>query len=193
MKLKRRILMSLTFCCRCLDDGRLTDGQGRTVDFSNTVMIMTSNLGAQHLVELKDGEDVETVRDQVMDAVRSSFRPEFLNRLDEILLFSRLGRDHMTGIVDIQLQGLHDLLADRRISLDVDQDAKKWIADKGYDPAYGARPLKRVIQTELQNKLAEMLLRGDIVDGAHVNVKVKKDELSFDIQAPKSEHLKEVA
>ena len=176
-----------------LDDGRLTDGQGRTVDFSNTVLIMTSNLGAQHLVELKDGEDVENVRDNVMDAVRASFRPEFLNRLDEILLFSRLGREQITGILDIQLQGLHKLLADRRITLEVDKTAKTWIADKGYDPAYGARPLKRVIQTELQNKLAEKLLQGDIIDGSTVKVSVKKDALSFDVKSPKSEHLKEVA
>jgi ATP-dependent Clp protease ATP-binding subunit ClpB len=176
-----------------LDDGRLTDGQGRTVDFSNTVLIMTSNLGAQHLVELKDGEDVETVRENVMHAVRASFRPEFLNRLDEVLLFSRLGREQMTGILDIQLQGLYKLLVDRRITLEVDEAAKKWIADKGYDPAYGARPLKRVIQTELQNNLAEKLLQGDIVDGSTVKVSVKKDELSFDVQAPKGEHLKEVA
>lgn len=176
-----------------LDDGRLTDGQGRTVDFSNTVMIMTSNLGAQHLVELKDGEDVESVRDKVMDTVRSAFRPEFLNRLDEILLFSRLGREQMTGILDIQLQGLHNLLADRRIQLTIDEGAKKWIADQGYDPAYGARPLKRVIQTELQNKLAEKLLQGDIIDGSLVKISVKQDELTFDVQAPKSDHLKEAA
>ncbi len=153
-----------------LDDGRLTDGQGRTVDFSNTVMIMTSNLGAQHLVELKEDEDVEQARDTVMDTVRASFRPEFLNRLDEILLFSRLGREQMTGIVDIQLKNLYKMLEDRRITLKIDEKAKKWLADKGYDPIYGARPLKRVIQTQLQNKLAEMLLRGDIEDGVkHTN------------------------
>ncbi|MEM6812594.1 MAG: ATP-dependent chaperone ClpB [Pseudomonadota bacterium] len=167
-----------------LDDGRLTDGQGRTIDFSNTVLIMTSNLGAQHLVELKDGEDVEVVRDSVMEAVRANFRPEFLNRLDEILLFSRLGREQMTGIVDIQLKGLHNLLADRRISLDVDEKAKKWLADKGYDPVYGARPLKRVIQTELQNKLAEMLLKGEIEDGSNVYASEKGGEISFSIQSP---------
>ncbi|MEM8833784.1 MAG: AAA family ATPase, partial [Pseudomonadota bacterium] len=165
-----------------LDDGRLTDGQGRTVDFTNTVLIMTSNLGAQHLVELKDGEDVEVARDQVMEAVRANFRPEFLNRLDEILLFSRLGREEMTGIVDIQLKGLHKLLADRRITIEVDQKAKKWIADQGYDPVYGARPLKRVIQTELQNKLAEMLLNGQIEEGAHVLVTEKGGALDFKIQ-----------
>lgn len=176
-----------------LDDGRLTDGQGRTVDFSNTVLIMTSNLGSQYLVDLKNGEDVETVRDKVMDAVKASFRPEFLNRLDETLLFSRLGREQMVGIVDIQLQGLYGLLADRRIQLDVDDGAKKWLVDQGYDPAYGARPLKRVIQTALQNKLAEMLLRGDIEDGSRVQVTEKSGELDFSIQSPKEKHLKEVA
>jgi len=167
-----------------LDDGRLTDGQGRTIDFSNTVLIMTSNLGAQHLVELKDGESVELAREKVMEAVRASFRPEFLNRLDEVLLFSRLDRQHMTGIVEIQLAGLHKMLSDRRITLNVDEKAKKWLADKGYDPVYGARPLKRVIQTELQNKLAELLLKGDIQDGSIVNASVKGEELSFSIQSP---------
>ncbi len=167
-----------------LDDGRLTDGQGRTVDFSNTVLIMTSNLGAQHLVELKEGEDVEVARDSVMETVRANFRPEFLNRLDEILLFSRLGREQMTGIVEIQLMGLHKLLADRRITIDIDEKAKKWLADQGYDPIYGARPLKRVIQTELQNKLAEMLLRGDIEDGSHVQATEKSGVLEFKIQTP---------
>jgi len=169
-----------------LDDGRLTDGQGRTVDFSNTVMIMTSNLGAQHLVRLEEGQDVESVRDKVMEAVQGAFRPEFLNRLDDVLLFSRLGREVMTGIVDIQLGYLHKLLNDRRIKLEVEEAAKKWIADKGYDPAYGARPLKRVIQTELQNKLAEMILQGDIDDGAHVRVGVKGDRLGFKIGKPRN-------
>ncbi len=164
-----------------LDDGRLTDGQGRTVDFTNTVLIMTSNLGAEHLVKLEEGQDVETARNMVMDAVRAAFRPEFLNRLDEILLFSRLGRAHMTGIVDIQLQGLRDLLSQRRIVLDIDPKAKEWLADKGYDPAYGARPLKRVIQTELQNKLAEMILEGQIPDGALVKVKQKGESLDFEV------------
>lgn len=176
-----------------LDDGRLTDGQGRTVDFSNTVMIMTSNLGAQYLVELKDSESVETVRDKVMEVVKSSFRPEFLNRLDEILLFSRLGRAQMTGIVEVQLKGLLKLLSDRRIKLEVDDKAKKWIADKGYEPAYGARPLKRVIQTELQNKLAEMLLRGEIIDGSLVKVTEKGGQLDFSIQTPKGETVRKAA
>ena len=176
-----------------LDDGRLTDGQGRTVDFSNTVMIMTSNLGAEHLVNLKEGEDVETVRDQVMNAVQGAFRPEFLNRLDETLLFSRLGREVMTGIVDIQLGYLHGLLAERRVTLQVDEKAKKWLADKGYDPAYGARPLKRVIQSELQNKLAERILQGDILDGSMVRVSVKGDGLDFSVQTPKNDAGKKAA
>jgi ATP-dependent Clp protease ATP-binding subunit ClpB len=170
-----------------LDDGRLTDGQGRTVDFSNTLLIMTSNLGAEHLVNQEDGESVDAVREQVMDAVRAAFRPEFLNRLDETLLFKRLDRDLMTGIVDIQLQYLHGLLADRHITLKIDDKAKAWLADRGYEPAYGARPLKRVIQQELQNKLAEMILRGDINDGATVEISVAKDELDFKITNPKAE------
>lgn len=176
-----------------LDDGRLTDGQGRTVDFTNTVLIMTSNLGAEHLVNLPDGGDVETVRDNVMDAVRAAFRPEFLNRLDEILLFRRLGREQMTGIVDIQLAYLHDLLADRRVELEIDGKAKTWLADQGYDPAYGARPLKRVIQTHLQNKLAELILQGEIPEGSTVKVTEKGGELSFKVQAPKSSADKKAA
>ncbi|MFK7839112.1 MAG: AAA family ATPase, partial [Bdellovibrionales bacterium] len=165
-----------------LDDGRLTDGQGRTVDFSNTLLIMTSNLGAENLVNQEDGADVEAVREDVMTAVRAAFRPEFLNRIDDILLFKRLDRGLMTGIVDIQLGYLHGLLEDRRVTLKIDDKAKTWLADKGYDPAYGARPLKRVIQTYLQNQLAELILQGDVMDGAVVSVSVKKDVLSFDIK-----------
>ncbi|GJL84612.1 MAG: chaperone protein ClpB [Micavibrio sp.] len=164
-----------------LDDGRLTDGQGRTVDFSNTVLIMTSNLGAEHLVNQKDGADVEEVREDVMNAVRAAFRPEFLNRLDDILLFRRLDKKQMAGIVDIQLGYLHDLLADRHIHLKLDDKARTWLVEQGYDPAYGARPLKRVIQTHLQNKLAEMILQGDISDGSSVNVSVKDSALDFKI------------
>ena len=167
-----------------LDDGRLTDGQGRTVDFSNTVLIMTSNLGADALRDMPDGADVDSVRDQVMEKVRGHFRPEFINRLDEILLFRRLGREQMTGIVDIQLAYLRKLLADRRITLTLDDVAKKWLADKGYDPAYGARPLKRVIQTYLQNRLAQLILQGDIADGAGVTVSVKGEALDFKITKP---------
>lgn len=166
-----------------LDDGRLTDGQGRTVDFSNTLLIMTSNLGSEHLVNQKDGANVEDVRDKVMESVRKAFRPEFLNRIDDILLFKRLDRNLMTGIVDIQLGYLHKLLADRHITLTIDDKAKHWLADKGYDPAYGARPLKRVIQTHLQNKLAEMILQGDIMDGSEISVSTKKDALNFEISA----------
>ncbi len=179
-----------------LDDGRLTDGQGRTVDFSNTLLIMTSNLGAEHLVNQKEGTSVEDVREQVMDAVRSAFRPEFLNRLDEILLFKRLSREHMTGIVDIQLGYLEGLLADRHMKLDIDDKAKLWLGDKGYDPAYGARPLKRVIQSELQNKLAEMILKGEIADGASISISEKKGDLTFEVKNPpkdKGEDIKSVA
>ena len=164
-----------------LDDGRLTDGQGRTVDFSNTLLILTSNLGAEHLVNQPDGADVEDVRKDVMEAVRAAFRPEFLNRLDEILLFKRLDKSLMTGIVEIQLRYLDKLLKDRRIVLEVKENAKEWLADKGYDPAYGARPLKRVIQTNVQNKLAEMILQGEILDGSKVSVDVKGDILDFNV------------
>ncbi|MGE4312730.1 MAG: ATP-dependent chaperone ClpB [Pseudobdellovibrionaceae bacterium] len=164
-----------------LDDGRLTDGQGRTVDFSNTVLIMTSNLGAEYLVQQKDGADVEEVRDQVMDAVKAHFRPEFLNRIDDVLLFRRLGRDQMEGIVKIQLRRLEKLLADRDIKLEVTEDAIKWLAQEGYNPTYGARPLKRVIQSAMQNKLAEMILNGDVPDEASVKVGTGKDGLSFTV------------
>jgi len=170
-----------------LDDGRLTDGQGRTVDFSNTVLIMTSNLGAEYLVNQEEGEETEAVRDKVMDVVRRSFRPEFLNRLDEILLFRRLGRAQMGNIVEIQLRYLRNLLKDRHIALELDDKAKAWMAEKGYDPAYGARPLKRVIQTELQNRLAELILRGEIGNGAAVSVTSKDDELVFKIKPGKAE------
>ena len=167
-----------------LDDGRLTDGQGRTVDFTNTVLILTSNMGAEHLANMPEGADVESVRDLVMGEVRKNFRPELINRLDEILLFRRLGREQMSGIVDIQLGHLRKLLADRRITLTLNDDAKKWLADKGYDPIYGARPLKRVIQTYLQNKLAQLILEGGIADGATVSVGVKGDDLDFKIGKP---------
>jgi ATP-dependent Clp protease ATP-binding subunit ClpB len=168
-----------------LDDGRLTDGQGRTVDFSNTVLIMTSNLGAEHLVALADDQNVDDARGKVMDAVRAAFRPEFLNRLDEILLFRRLGRSQISGIIDIQLQYLHGLLADRRIELTVDSETKEMMADKGYDPAYGARPLKRVIQTMLQNKLAELILEGKIFDGAKVQTALNEEkQIEFKITPP---------
>jgi ATP-dependent Clp protease ATP-binding subunit ClpB len=155
-----------------LDDGRLTDGQGRTVDFKNTLIVLTSNLGSELLAGQGEGEDVEAARPGVMDVVRRAFRPEFLNRLDEILLFRRLSRQHMTGIVEIQLRRLEALLADRKIVLDLDGAAKAWLAETGYDPVYGARPLKRVIQRELQNPLATAILRGSIKDGDRVAVRV---------------------
>jgi ATP-dependent Clp protease ATP-binding subunit ClpB len=153
-----------------LDDGRLTDGQGRTVDFRNTLIVLTSNLGSEALASLPEGADVGEAREAVMEAVRAAFRPEFLNRLDEILLFRRLSRADMTGIVDIQLKHLAKLLADRKIALDIDQSAKVWLAETGYDPVYGARPLKRVIQRELQNPLAEQILQGRITDGQTVRI-----------------------
>lgn len=160
-----------------LDDGRLTDGQGRTVDFKNTLIIMTSNLGSEFLAEQEAGDDTEAVRDQVMDVVRMRFRPEFLNRLDEILLFHRLTREQMDGIVDIQMQRLDALLVDRKIILELDESARSWLADKGYDPVYGARPLKRVIQRNVQDPLADLLLEGVVKDGETVPVSAGPDGL----------------
>jgi ATP-dependent Clp protease ATP-binding subunit ClpB len=157
-----------------LDDGRLTDGQGRTVDFKNTLIILTSNLGSEILAGQAEGQDSSAVRDQVMEVVRASFRPEFLNRLDEILLFHRLTRAQMGGIVEIQLKHLERLLIDRKITLKLDEKARNWLADKGYDPVYGARPLKRVIQRELQNPLAGLILAGRIKDGDTVRVSASK-------------------
>ncbi|APH73899.1 ATP-dependent chaperone ClpB [Aquibium oceanicum] len=162
-----------------LDDGRLTDGQGRTVDFRNTLIIMTSNLGAEYLVNLKENEDVDGVRDVVMDVVKASFRPEFLNRIDEVILFDRLRRQDMGAIVEIQLKRLEKLLADRKITLDLDRTAIEWLAEKGYDPAYGARPLKRVMQKELQDPLAEKILQGDIRDGQTIVIAAGSDRLLF--------------
>ncbi len=162
-----------------LDDGRLTDGQGRTVDFRNTLIVMTSNLGAEYLVAQADGEDSEAVRDQVMAEVRAHFRPEFLNRIDEIILFHRLKREQMGRIVEIQLTSLQKLLEDRKIALTLDAKARDWLAEKGYDPAYGARPLKRVIQKSVQDPLAELILSGKIKDGEKVAVSAGKDGLVF--------------
>ena len=153
-----------------LDDGRLTDGQGRTVDFSNTLIILTSNLGSQHLAALEDGQDVKEVEPQVMEIVRGHFRPEFLNRLDEVILFHRLGANHMAPIVEIQVQRVQKLLKDRKITLALSEEAKAWLGRVGYDPVYGARPLKRAIQRYLQDPLADMLLRGEVPDGATVKV-----------------------
>ena len=153
-----------------LDDGRLTDGQGRTVDFRNVLIVMTSNLGGDILANQPIGQDSSAVRDEVMEVVRANFRPEFINRIDETLLFHRLSREDMSSIVDIQLERLCALLVDRKITLEVDDAARNWLADKGYDPVYGARPLKRVIQQELQNPLASLLLAGKIADGETVHV-----------------------
>jgi len=168
-----------------LDDGRLTDGQGRTVDFRNTLIIMTSNLGSEFLVNQPEGEDSDQVRDQVMAIVRAHFRPEFLNRVDEIILFHRLKREHMGKIVDIQMQRLAKLLADRKITLKLDETAKEWLGRKGYDPAYGARPLKRAIQKYVQDPLAEMLLEGMLQDGQKVEIAAGKDGLMFNGHAAK--------
>jgi ATP-dependent Clp protease ATP-binding subunit ClpB len=162
-----------------LDDGRLTDGQGRTVDFRNTLIVMTSNLGAEYLVALAENQDTDAVRDQVMAEVRSHFRPEFLNRVDEIILFHRLKREHMARIVDIQMRRLIKLLEDRKISLVLEPSAREWLAQKGYDPAYGARPLKRVIQKELQDPLAEMILSGAVKDGEQMVISAGKQGLTF--------------
>lgn len=159
------------------DEGRLTDGQGRTVDFKNTIIILTSNLGAEFLSTQGEGEDVDAVRDQVMDVVKAHFRPEFLNRLDDIVLFRRLARDDMGAIVDIQIIRLENILADRNITIALDDDARRWFADAGYDPIYGARPLKRVIQKALQDPLAELILAGDILDGTKLEITTDADGL----------------
>ncbi len=153
-----------------LDDGRLTDGQGRVVDFTNTLIILTSNLGSQYLANLEDGQDVETVEPQVMEVVRGHFRPEFLNRLDEIILFHRFGVEHMAPIVEIQVGRVARLLKDRKITLDLTDAAKRWLGRVGYDPVYGARPLKRAVQRYLQDPLAEKLLGGEIPDGSTVKI-----------------------
>jgi ATP-dependent Clp protease ATP-binding subunit ClpB len=166
-----------------LDDGRLTDGQGRTVDFRNTIIIMTSNLGAEYLSNQPPGEDVAAVREQVMAVVRSHFRPEFLNRIDDILLFHRLRRDEMGAIVDIQLKRLQKLLDERKITLNLDDKARAWLADRGYDPAYGARPLKRVIQRAVQDPLSELILSGAVKDGDVVHVTAGSDGLIINDRA----------
>lgn len=160
-----------------LDEGRLTDGQGRTVDFRNTLIILTSNLGSEFLSNLPADGVASDAREAVMTAVRAHFRPEFLNRLDEIVLFDRLSRGNMDGIVTIQLKGLEGRLVDRKIALELTEGARTWLADKGYDPVYGARPLKRVIQKALQDPLAELLLSGQVKDGATVDVTVGEDGL----------------
>ena len=169
-----------------LDDGRLTDGQGRTVDFRNVLIIMTSNLGSEFLVNQPEGQDSDAVRDEVMGVVRMAFRPEFLNRIDDIILFHRLRRADMGAIVDIQMGRLQKLLTDRKITLELSKDAREWLAEKGYDPAYGARPLKRVIQKSVQDPLAEAILAGEIHDGQDVPVTVGLGSLMLgDIAAVK--------
>ena len=162
-----------------LDDGRLTDGQGRTVDFRNTIIVLTSNLGSDILAQQQDGEPAALVQAQVMRVVRDHFRPEFLNRLDEIILFRRLQRVDLAAIVDIQLSRLLSLLADRKITLDFDRTAREWLAEAGYDPIYGARPLKRVIQRGLQNPLAGLILSSAIHDGETVHITADRDGLMF--------------
>ena len=160
-----------------LDDGILTDGQGRTVDFKQTLIILTSNLGSQALSQLPEEADAADAKRDVMDAVRAHFRPEFLNRLDETIIFDRLAREDMDGIVDIQLERLRKRLAARKIVIELDDGARKWLADEGYDPVFGARPLKRVLQRALQNPLAEMLLGGEIKDGDIIPVRAGADGL----------------
>ncbi|WP_294196553.1 ATP-dependent chaperone ClpB [uncultured Sphingomonas sp.] len=164
-----------------LDDGRLTDGQGRTVDFSNTLIILTSNLGSQYLANMPEDAPVESVEPQVMEVVRAHFRPEFLNRLDEIILFHRLGQAHMGPIVDIQVGRVGKLLADRKVTLDLTDAARAWLGRVGYDPVYGARPLKRAVQRHLQDPLAELILRGEVKDGAAVHVDEGDGKLALSV------------
>lgn len=169
-----------------LDDGRLTDGQGRTVDFRNTLIIMTSNIGAEYLVNQPEGQPTSAVREQVMNMVRAHFRPEFLNRIDEIILFHRLQKSDMGRIVEIQFSRLRKLLEDRKIDLELDPKARDWLAEKGWDPAYGARPLKRVIQRSVQDPLAEMILAGDVRDGSQVKLSATKAGLTFNGKKPEN-------
>jgi ATP-dependent Clp protease ATP-binding subunit ClpB len=156
-----------------LDDGRLTDGQGRTVDFRNVILILTSNMGSQFLVELDTPFEVR--KEQVLSAVRSHFRPEFLNRLDGMVTFEPLDRTQLTKVADIQMEALQSRLVDRRITLDLAEDAKIWLVDKGFDPVYGARPLRRLIQTAIGDKLAKAILSGDVRDGDSVRIDVLAD------------------
>jgi ATP-dependent Clp protease ATP-binding subunit ClpB len=164
-----------------LDDGRLTDSQGRTVDFSNTIIVLTSNLGAHHIAQLPEDKDISEVRNDVMDVVRSHFRPEFLNRLDEIILFHRLGRSHMGAIVDLQLARVRKLLEARKVSVTLTDAAREWLGRVGYDPVYGARPLKRAVQKYVQDPLADMILRGSVNDGATININDGDGALSFEV------------
>jgi ATP-dependent Clp protease ATP-binding subunit ClpB len=168
-----------------LDDGRLTDGQGRTVDFTNTIIILTSNLGSQYLTGLTEEQKVEEVEPQVMEIVRGHFRPEFLNRLDEIILFHRLAAEHMGPIVDIQVSRVGKLLADRKVRIGLSEGARAWLGRVGYDPVYGARPLKRAVQKYLQDPLADAILRGDIPDGSTVFVDEGDGALTLRTEAPR--------
>ena len=162
-----------------LDDGRLTDSQGHLINFTNSIIILTSNLGSQFLTNLGEEEKVERVQEKVMDVVRGHFRPEFLNRLDEIILFNKLSRKNMEGIVETQFARLAKRLMLKNIKLELDKSAKNYLAAKGYDSVYGARPLKRLIQREIENILAEKILRGEIADGQSVKVKGKGEGLEF--------------
>jgi ATP-dependent Clp protease ATP-binding subunit ClpB len=165
-----------------LDDGRLTDGQGRTVDFRNTLIVMTSNLGAEYLVAQADGEDSEAVRDQVMAEVRAHFRPEFLNRIDEIILFHSLNKEQISKIVDVQIEHLRKRLGDRNIHLTLTDAARKLLSEEGYDPAYGARPLKRVIQQRIENPVAGKILAGDFGDGDTIVVDADAAKGAFKLE-----------
>jgi len=162
-----------------LDDGRLTDGQGRTVDFKNTLIIMTSNLGADALASGDEGEITASQREAVTSAIAMHFRPEFINRIDETVFFKRLGRAEIDVIVGIQMQRLGELLSSRKLSIDLSDGARGWLAGRGYDPVYGARPLKRVIQKELQDPLARLILEGRIGDGETIRIDVEGDRLSI--------------
>ena len=167
-----------------LDDGRLTDGQGRTVDFRNVLIVMTSNLGSEYLVGLPEGRDTDDVRVEVMEVVRGHFRPEFLNRIDEIILFHRLQRTEMGAIVDIQLARLQKLLDERKLTLDLRPDARAWLGEEGYDAAYGARPLKRVIQRNVQDRLADLILSGQLNEGDTVPIDVGPHGLTVGVGGP---------
>jgi ATP-dependent Clp protease ATP-binding subunit ClpB len=168
-----------------LDDGRLTDGQGRTVDFRNTVIILTSNLGSPLILEgIQAGLPYESIRNRVFQVLQENFRPEFLNRLDEIVVFRSLTQEQIAQIVDIQLEGLRRRLSDRRITLELSPEAKRFVAERGYDPVFGARPLKRVIQREIETPLSKKILAGEVQDGAYLRVNVGPQGLSFEVQAP---------
>jgi len=166
-----------------LDDGRLTDGQGRTVDFRNTIVIMTSNVGSEFVYR---GGEEELVRKRVDEALRATFRPEFLNRVDEIVIFGRLSREQLAEVVELQAHGLRRRLAARRIELELTDDAKQLLVDHGYDPAYGARPLKRTVQRELENPLAMMVLQGQVGDGDTVVVDATEDGLDIAVRHPEA-------